>query len=187
MSFDVIVIEADGRNAEKDQAVITWLQGKGYEYAGHVIRNDWFVRPGFERRSQPATEAVSSSTVTPAPTASTGTGNSTLIVTRPPWLSDAGVMRRFQTQDTPWEVSTLRTLTQSHAQDAEDVDAYVKYFYGRGGGSFMEMGAVDGDFFSNTYALEREVGWKGIHIEASPSSYDLLVANRPDQVRRSVM
>jgi hypothetical protein len=178
VSFDVIAIEADGTNVEKDRAVIMLLGGKGYEYAGHVVRNDWFVRRGFQRQSQSATNPV-----TPDSQAS-----SALKITRPSWLSDTSVMRRFQTQDTPWVASTLPALAQPHAQDGEDTHAYMNYFFGRGGGSFMEMGALDGTHLSNTFAFDRELGWKGIHIEASPSSYEQLAANRPDQVRlRDVM
>lgn len=35
----------------------------------------------------------------------------------------------------------------------------------------MEMGALDGLKFSNTYAYEMLLGWRGVHIEASPQSY----------------
>jgi hypothetical protein len=106
-----------------------------------------------------------------------------LNATRPQWLSDAGgSVRRFLSPDTPWEASPLSALTQSHAQDAEDVYAFVHYFFGRGGGSFLEMGALDGVLHSNTVAMERELGWKGVLIEASPNSYARLVVNRPDQV-----
>jgi outer membrane lipoprotein SlyB len=33
------------------------------------------------------------------------------------------------------------------------------------------MGALDGLKFSNTYAYEALLGWRGVHIEASPQSY----------------
>lgn len=45
---DVIVIEADGHDAAKDEAVIDLLKSKGYIYHGHVARNDWFVHESFE-------------------------------------------------------------------------------------------------------------------------------------------
>jgi hypothetical protein len=56
LSFDVIVIEADGGNPAKDKGVIDLLASKGYAYHGHVVRNDWFVRQGFHASSleQPA-------------------------------------------------------------------------------------------------------------------------------------
>ncbi len=44
------------------------------------------------------------------------------------------------------------------------------------------MGALDGLKISNTWALEHMLGWRGVHIEASPPSYKDLVTNRPDQI-----
>ncbi len=43
-------------------------------------------------------------------------------------------------------------------------------------------GALDGLTYANTYALEHVLGWKGILVEASPSSFKLLKDNRPGQV-----
>ncbi len=44
------------------------------------------------------------------------------------------------------------------------------------------MGALDGLTVSNTWAFEHALGWRGVHIEASPPSYDKLVVNRPGQL-----
>ncbi len=83
-----------------------------------------------------------------------------------------------------WDAITLPTgsLATTASQDGEDLHAYTRYFYGRGGGTFLEMGALDGVLYSNTLALEVEAGWHGVHIEASPSSFDALARNRPGQV-----
>lgn len=46
-------------------------------------------------------------------------------------------------------------------------------------GVFLEIGAFDGVHGSNTYALERCLGWTGLLIEANPSSFrDLLASGR---------
>ncbi len=47
VTFDVIVVEADGGNPEKDQAVRDFLVKQGFRNDGHVLRNDWFVRGDF--------------------------------------------------------------------------------------------------------------------------------------------
>jgi FkbM family methyltransferase len=47
-------------------------------------------------------------------------------------------------------------------------------------GTFMELGANDGLQQSNTYMLEREYGWSGVLIEASPPLAAECAANRPD-------
>lgn len=44
-------------------------------------------------------------------------------------------------------------------------------------GAAIEVGAVDGIFFSNTYALEVE-GWLCLAIEANPENYSALMRNR---------
>ncbi len=88
----------------------------------------------------------------------------------------------------PLQVGTLpvgnkqRDPTVSRSQHAEDIYAYEHFFYGRGGGTFLEMGALNGLQWSNTVALERMLGWRGVLIEASPSSYKQLAVNRDNQV-----
>ena len=54
ISFDVLTIEADGGNPEKDQGVINLLTSHGYRHHGRVLTNDWFVREGFNASSAPA-------------------------------------------------------------------------------------------------------------------------------------
>jgi FkbM family methyltransferase len=43
---------------------------------------------------------------------------------------------------------------------------------------FVEVGALDGTRFSNTYSFE-QAGWRGICVEAHPDYIDLLKKNRP--------
>lgn len=45
-------------------------------------------------------------------------------------------------------------------------------------GYFIDIGAHDGIYLSNTYILECKYDWKGICIEANPSSFKLLKKNR---------
>ncbi|XP_066951698.1 uncharacterized protein [Macrobrachium rosenbergii] len=42
-------------------------------------------------------------------------------------------------------------------------------------GTFLEVGAYDGEFLSNTLWLEREFGWKGILVEANPYFFEQLL------------
>ena len=44
---------------------------------------------------------------------------------------------------------------------------------------YVEVGALDGKRFSNTYALER-LGWRGICVEAHPEYYEHTRRNRPN-------
>ncbi len=49
VSVDVIVVELDGGDEVKDQAVREHLLASGFElHLMHHVRNDWFTRVGFE-------------------------------------------------------------------------------------------------------------------------------------------
>lgn len=49
-------------------------------------------------------------------------------------------------------------------------------------GTFLDVGAYDGKYNSNTYALEKNYGWTGICVEANPDLIPSLVSNRPNSV-----
>ena len=44
------------------------------------------------------------------------------------------------------------------------------FFYGRANGTFLEMGAVDGEHLSNSLWFARRAGWRGLLIEALPGA-----------------
>ena len=46
-------------------------------------------------------------------------------------------------------------------------------------GFFLEMGALDGIVFSNSFIFEHCLGWNGILIEANAFNYEHLIQNRP--------
>ena len=45
-------------------------------------------------------------------------------------------------------------------------------------GYFLDIGAADGITISNTYYLEKELGWNGICVEALKVNFDKLIVNR---------
>ena len=49
-------------------------------------------------------------------------------------------------------------------------------------GFFIEVGAHDGIFQSNTLNLEESLGWKGILIEPSLNAYLECIKNRPKSI-----
>ncbi len=67
---------------------------------------------------------------------------------------------------------------QSNSQWGQDLWV-IQYFMGKRNGYFLEMGAGDGLWISNTLLLEREFGWTGILIEPT-SAYKNLIDNRPN-------
>jgi len=48
------------------------------------------------------------------------------------------------------------------------------------GGTFVEIGALDGLLYSNSYFFEHALGWKSLLVEANPENYKKLKKNRPN-------
>lgn len=69
-------------------------------------------------------------------------------------------------------------LKAPRSQIGQDERA-ARHFGGKRGGSFVEIGASDGVRLSNSYALEAELGWRGVCVEPIPEVYAKLVRNRP--------
>jgi FkbM family methyltransferase len=61
-----------------------------------------------------------------------------------------------------------------HKQDEFIID----YFKSKRNGVFVDIGAHDGQTLSNTYTLEKELGWTGICIEPMEHEYKKLVECR---------
>ncbi|XP_068221071.1 uncharacterized protein [Palaemon carinicauda] len=86
-------------------------------------------------------------------------------------------------------------MLDKHSQEANNYNVYrtgflswirinqilKRLFSDQPPGFFLEAGALDGEFISNTLHLERELGWTGLLIEADPVLYAAL----PDKHRRS--
>lgn len=67
--------------------------------------------------------------------------------------------------------------TSLYAQGLEDM--YLHRLFGLDyKGIYVDVGANDGIFVSNTYSLYRQ-GWSGICIDPNPSAYDALIRHRP--------
>ena len=70
--------------------------------------------------------------------------------------------------------------SESHSQNGEDVALHAQFFArNTSGGTFVEMGALDGILLSNTLAYEKLLGWSGVLIDANPALCPSLVRNRP--------
>jgi FkbM family methyltransferase len=55
-------------------------------------------------------------------------------------------------------------------------------FNGLCGGTYMELGALDGVRYSNTHVFNKEFNWKGVMIEISPLFFSKLQKNRPNEI-----
>ena len=65
-----------------------------------------------------------------------------------------------------------------HSQVGQDRFLLENFFRGKRGGVFVDIGAYDGDTFSNSLFFERTMGWTGLCVEPLPSAFAKLKASR---------
>lgn len=75
------------------------------------------------------------------------------------------------------DVAALERDGFLQSQTSED-KCLLRFFNGLCNGRYIEMGAIDGVTFSNTYAFHFGLEWKGVNIELVPRNYEKLKANR---------
>jgi FkbM family methyltransferase len=68
-----------------------------------------------------------------------------------------------------------------YSQDGQDIFLTQELFKDRGNGVFVDIGAYDGITFSNTYYLEKNLGWSGFCFEPNPDVFQQLRKNRTCQ------
>lgn len=69
----------------------------------------------------------------------------------------------------------------SKSQHGEDL-VLLQWFNGICGGKYLEMGALDGVTYSNSFVFEAALEWDGLLIEITPPSLKKLQSNRPFNV-----
>ena len=69
-------------------------------------------------------------------------------------------------------------VDEFYSQIGQDRYYVEKIIKRRRNGIFLDIGAHDGVTFSNTYYLEKNLGWTGLCVEPNPSSYDKCIRNR---------
>ncbi|HET6250834.1 MAG TPA: FkbM family methyltransferase [Tepidisphaeraceae bacterium] len=73
------------------------------------------------------------------------------------------------------------TSSEFKAQYGED-RILAREFAQRTGGYFVEVGSYNGESYSNTYYLEKSLGWTGVLIEADPKLHEQGAKIRPKSV-----
>jgi FkbM family methyltransferase len=68
------------------------------------------------------------------------------------------------------------------SQSGEDKNLLAMFGANKCGGTYVEMGALNGVKFSNSYLFHFGMNWKGVLIEASPTSFSELVKNRQNEI-----
>ena len=67
------------------------------------------------------------------------------------------------------------------SQSGED-KLLLTWFNGLCNGTYIEMGALNGIQYSNSYFFHKELGWKGVLVELTPKDFESLKRNRPNDV-----
>jgi len=62
----------------------------------------------------------------------------------------------------------LSKMPVEKGSDGETADFIRKYFWGKSNGIIMEIGAMDGEQYSQSKPMEAEVGWHRVLVEGSP-------------------
>ncbi|KAG7165086.1 hypothetical protein Hamer_G004860 [Homarus americanus] len=76
-----------------------------------------------------------------------------------------GVASRLHPQNPPWARRPSYNATENYLRALTD---------GEVDGVFVEIGAQDGQWLSNTWRLEATQGWRGLLVEADPRNYQRL-------------
>jgi FkbM family methyltransferase len=66
---------------------------------------------------------------------------------------------------------------QSRSQSEEESIVNECFFKGMRNGTFVELGALDGELYSNTLMLDTCFGWHGVLVEGSRANFQSLLRN----------
>lgn len=73
-----------------------------------------------------------------------------------------------------------------YGQNLQDKYIYENFLKGHFGGIFLDIGASDGEKFSNTLFFEESMGYTGICIEPRKEAFERLVKRRPSSFCENV-
>jgi len=84
---------------------------------------------------------------------------------------------RCKTVDLKTLKNTIKQFSRSQSQ--EDSFIFDSWFKGICGGTYVELGALDGVRYSNSHLYLHGFDWHGVLIEPNPDSFEALQSNRP--------
>lgn len=77
---------------------------------------------------------------------------------------------------------TIEELRPNLKSQSEEDQILLEHFNGLCGGRYLEMGALDGVRFSNSFVFNKEFEWKGVLIELTRKSFQKLIVNRKNEL-----
>lgn len=88
----------------------------------------------------------------------------------PAWFAYNG-SRTIRNMSVRFAINRFDYLPHYMSDRGQDRWVIEEVFAGKRGGFFVELGAADGLFDSNTFVLEKRYGWRGLLIEPNPLNY----------------
>lgn len=91
---------------------------------------------------------------------------------------------RYSIRNVPQVIYSLESLRSEGYTSQYGQDKYIneKFFKGKEGGVFIDIGANDGVSLSNTLFFEKALKWDGLAIEPLPATFEKLKSNRDCRV-----
>jgi FkbM family methyltransferase len=96
--------------------------------------------------------------------------------------SKQAVVQLWQPKSSPYGCRDRVLEDEWFKSVSEEDRKLLKWFNDICGGTYLEMGGLDGIRSSNTYVFHKGLDWKGVLVEASPRNYKKMVQNRPNEI-----
>ncbi|KAL9190995.1 hypothetical protein ACHAXT_000701 [Thalassiosira profunda] len=84
--------------------------------------------------------------------------------------------------DTLPDLDAMAKARLLQSENGVDRCLIQQYFSGVCEGRYLDVGALDGIQHSNTFALHKSMGWRGINVEVDTDNYEQLARNRRDDL-----
>lgn len=77
---------------------------------------------------------------------------------------------------------TIQELSPNLKSQSEEDQILLEHFNGLCGGTYLEMGALDGVKYSNSFVFNAAFDWKGVLVELTKKSFQKLQKNRKNEL-----
>jgi len=178
VQIDVMMIEVENSHCHKFQPcqvrdqVRAKMNAMGYtQYSDLVAASDVYVRPN----SPFQIEEINDSDTTDASEKNSAKYFHDTYNYQVPTTN-----KTIECGESPDYASFFSLNQKYRSRFNEDSIIYKTFFKEAKSGTYIELGAFDGNTESNTRFFGECLGWKGLLIEGNPTKYDMLVRNRPN-------
>jgi len=117
----------------------------------------------------------------------TSTSSDALRKSNAPQLSNVQALdqKKVVRKTNAFRCKSKKSIDDGMLMSQSKEDEELLYVYGFDqicGGTYLEMGGLDGRIFSNSYVFHKALDWKGVLVEASPTNYAKMIKERPNEI-----